>query len=111
MAIQIEQLSRAVQLSPEDSDLQLLLGYQLLGTDKLESAAGHLDSAALDSNNRQAATLLKNLLNKLNGSATDDPDSKDTPTDGSSKAQPPGKSDGANFRTFAMAANNWLAVE
>lgn len=62
---QIEQLERAVRLSPGDADLELLLGYQLLGTGKLDEASEHLQSAELSGNNSQAATVLMKLLGKL----------------------------------------------
>ncbi|MFH1719133.1 MAG: tetratricopeptide repeat protein [Planctomycetota bacterium] len=62
---QVEQLERAAQLNPGDPDMELLLGYQLLGMGKLDDAAGHLQNAGRDSNNTQAATVLTDLLEKL----------------------------------------------
>jgi tetratricopeptide (TPR) repeat protein len=62
---QVEQLDRAVRLNRSDSDLELLLGYQLLGMGRYDEAAGHLQNALLDSDNSQAATVLMSLLEKL----------------------------------------------
>jgi len=62
---QIKQLSRAVRLNPFDANLQLLLGYQLLGMGRLDEAAEPLQKAQQDSDNHQAATLLMSLLEKL----------------------------------------------
>jgi len=67
---QVEQLTRVVRLNPNDADLQLLLGYQLLGMGQLEEAGAHLQNARLDSGNSQAATLLINLLKKLKSTDT-----------------------------------------
>jgi len=62
---QVEQLAQKVETDPYDADLQLLLGYQLLGAGKHDEAASHLQSARLNPNNTQAATTLINLLEKL----------------------------------------------
>jgi tetratricopeptide (TPR) repeat protein len=62
---QIDKLNRMVILNEPDADSQLLLGYQLLGTGKYDEAAQHLQTAAKDSNNKEAATLLLDLLEKL----------------------------------------------
>ena len=118
---QIEQLSRAVQLNPVDSDLRLLLGYQLLGMNKHNEAAEHLQIAKQDEKNNQAATLLTNLLHKL--SKPDDSNSEGTeqqsvkpkveesePDDGSAKAQPKQKRQDVDLVALAKAADNWLAA-
>jgi tetratricopeptide (TPR) repeat protein len=62
---QVEQLARAVRLDSTDSDLSLLLGYQLLGVGRFDEAVGHLQNARPDSNNSQSATVLMGLLEKL----------------------------------------------
>jgi hypothetical protein len=62
---QIKHLKEKVTQDPLDADLQLLLGYQLLGVGRLDEAAKPLADARLDYNNHQAATLLLNLLEKL----------------------------------------------
>ena len=69
---QVEQLERAIQLNPVNADLQLLLGYQLLGMGKHDEALGHLQSAQQDSNNTKSATLLIGLLEKLRGADDND---------------------------------------
>jgi tetratricopeptide (TPR) repeat protein len=62
---QIKHLKEKVTQDPLDADLQLLLGYQLLGVGRLDEAAKPLANARLDYNNHQAATVLLNLLEKL----------------------------------------------
>jgi len=62
---QIEQLAEKIKQSEPDADLELLLGYQLLGTGKHDEAASHLQNARLNADNTQAATVLLNLLEKL----------------------------------------------
>ncbi len=62
---QIEHLKTKVTQDPLDADLQLLLGYQLLGMGRLDEAAKPLANARLDYNNHQAATRLLSLLEKL----------------------------------------------
>lgn len=62
---QVGQLAEVVESKPFDADLRLLLGYQLLGTGRLDEAVKHLQSARLDCNNSQAATVLIDLLEKL----------------------------------------------
>ncbi len=120
---QIEQLSRAVQVNPADSNLRLLLGYQLLGMGKLDEAPVHLRSAALDSDNNQAATLLTKLLEKLRkpadvGSdvkeqqpANPKPQAAPLSDNGSAKAPPTQEREDVDMVALAMAADNWLAAE
>lgn len=120
---QIEQLSRVAHLNPADSDLRLLLGYQLLGMGKLDEAAGHLQNAALDSNNEQAATTLTNFLEKLSkpvGSNSDvkeqqpdNPETQEEPLsgDGNAKAPPTKKRQDVDMVALAVAADDWLSVE
>lgn len=62
---QIEQLSKVVKLNPFDSDLQLLLGYQLLGMGRFDEALEPLENAQKDYKNTQAATRLLGLLKEL----------------------------------------------
>lgn len=117
---QIEQLSRAVQLDPADSDLRLLLGYQLLGTGKLDEAAGHIRSAGLDGGNKDAANTLTNLLEKLRQPAgTESKATEQQPAglktneagqqdNGSARALPTRKNEDTDIRALAIAADNWL---
>jgi len=71
---QIQQLEQTVEQNPLNADFELLLGYQLLGISRFDEAAGHLQNARLDASNRQAATALLSVLEKLeetNGSSSD----------------------------------------
>ncbi len=62
---QIDQLKTKAEQNDNDADLQLLLGYQLLGTGEIDSAVEPLHQASLDSaNNRAAITLIK-LLDQI----------------------------------------------
>ena len=120
---QIEQLSRAVQLSPADSDLRLLLGYQLLGMSRVDEAAVHLQSAGVDSGNNRAATVLMKLLEKPRKPAGADsnveepqpatPKPQEPPLsgNGSAKTPPTPKRKDVDMVAFAMAADNWLAAQ
>ncbi|MBN2182008.1 MAG: tetratricopeptide repeat protein [Sedimentisphaerales bacterium] len=62
---QIDTLKRTIILINHSAEMELLLGYQMLGTGKLDEAAGHLEIAASDDKNNEAATLLIKLLEKL----------------------------------------------
>jgi tetratricopeptide (TPR) repeat protein len=62
---QLDQLAEKAELYSFDADLQLLLGYQLLGLGQRDKAVEHLTNACLDLENSQAATVLLNLLEKL----------------------------------------------
>ena len=120
----IEQLTRAAQLDPSDSDLRLLLGYQLLGTNRLEEAAGHLRSAGAEQKNSQSAAVLTALLEKLkkaDGNKNAESDQQQPPapkpsdtsqaTDASAKASPRRNNEDVDIRVLAMAADEWLAHE
>ncbi len=54
----IELLEEAVQKDPYNADLQLLLGYELLGAERYEAASKHLRTAQLHLENRAAAKFL-----------------------------------------------------
>ena len=62
---QIDSLTKQVELYGLDADLQLLLGYQLLGVGELDAAIDPLQQAKLNPKNMQAATVLLNLLHKI----------------------------------------------
>jgi len=62
---QIDHLAERSSLCGLDPDLQLLLGYQLLGTGELQAATEPLQQASLDSTNTASATILLNLLEKI----------------------------------------------
>jgi len=62
---QINRLAEKAELYSFDADLQLLLGYQLLGIGKLDEAVEPLQRASRDRENAVAATTLLNVLEKI----------------------------------------------
>ena len=62
---QIDKLSEKAGIYRYDADLQLLLGYQLLGAGAIDDAFEPLQQASLDSVNADAATVLLDLLAKI----------------------------------------------
>ncbi|MHC4172210.1 MAG: tetratricopeptide repeat protein [Planctomycetota bacterium] len=62
---QINLLAEKAELYSFDADLQLLLGYQLLGIGKLDEAVEPLQRASRDMENAVAATTLLNVLEKI----------------------------------------------
>jgi hypothetical protein len=62
---QIDRLSERAELYSYDADLQLLLGYQLLGVGEIDEARGPLQRARLDTENAPAANVLLKLLEKI----------------------------------------------
>jgi hypothetical protein len=62
---QIDRLAEKAELYSFDADLQLLLGYQLLGIGKIDEAVEPLHQASQDLENAPAATVLLNLLEKI----------------------------------------------
>ncbi len=73
---QINVLAEKAELYSFDADLQLLLGYQLLGIGKLDEAVEPLQRASRDMENAVAATTLLNVLEKIR--TTEDTDLKTT---------------------------------
>jgi hypothetical protein len=65
LELQIEQLERLVSVGSSDADLELLLGYQLLGTGRYDQAESHLNTAIINNDNSQAAKVLIDLLETL----------------------------------------------
>ena len=98
---QIEQLSEAVEKDPVDARMRLLLGYQLLGTGKLDEAAVHLDSARLNSYTNLAATLLIDVLEKNRKGMDNKTDSRSKTTTKSARKD-------IDLPALAVAANEWL---
>jgi len=68
---QIEQLNKEASLLAYDADLQLLLGYQLLGIGELDEAVEPLLFASQDVVNTDAAVTLIELLEKIRNSETE----------------------------------------
>jgi tetratricopeptide (TPR) repeat protein len=71
---QIELLSEKAKLYPYDADLQLLLGYQMLGLGELDEAEGPLTIASQDTRNAPAADVLLNLLAEMRARVQDSND-------------------------------------
>jgi len=67
---QLEKLLDKVDAYGFDADLQLLLGYHLLGVGEMEYARGPLEQAGQDIRNAQAAKVLLNVLNKQEAAGT-----------------------------------------
>lgn len=63
---QIDRLAERTQLCPSNTNLQLLLGYQLLGIGQIEKSLESLRQASIDTENTAAATVLLDLAEKLN---------------------------------------------
>ena len=64
---QIASLQRAASGESDNYDLQLLLGYQLLGTNKLDEASERLRKAGEDAVNKESAESLLDMVEKLRG--------------------------------------------
>ncbi len=62
---QMDRLAKKAELYSFDGDLQLLLGYNLLGIGEIDEAVEPLRLATLDLKNAPAATVLLNLLEKI----------------------------------------------
>ncbi|UCG56943.1 MAG: tetratricopeptide repeat protein [Phycisphaerales bacterium] len=62
---QINCLIEKAELDETDADLQLLLGYQLLGIGELDAASEHLERAIEDPKNAPGAEVLLRLLHQI----------------------------------------------
>lgn len=62
---QIVSLAEKAELNNTDSDLQLLLGYHLLGIGETDQAIGPLEQAIRDPKNARAAAVLLDLAKKV----------------------------------------------
>ncbi len=62
---QIDLLSEVAELYSSDADIQLLLGYQLLGIGEIDEAFEPLHQASLDLNNMDSAAILLDLLERI----------------------------------------------
>lgn len=62
---QIDLLSEVAELYSSDADIQLLLGYQLLGIGEIDEAFEPLHQASLDLNNKDSAAILLDLLERI----------------------------------------------
>jgi tetratricopeptide (TPR) repeat protein len=59
---QIEKLDHAAQAEPENADMQLLLGYQLMAVGKYEQSLSALGKAQPDETNTKTAEMLIGLM-------------------------------------------------
>jgi tetratricopeptide (TPR) repeat protein len=73
---QIDQLKARAAQDSSNADLQLLLGYQLLGTGEIDSAVEPLKKASLNPINNQAATTLIKLLDQIRAAQAEENKSK-----------------------------------
>jgi thioredoxin-like negative regulator of GroEL len=114
---QIEQLSEEVDKDPVNVRMRLLLGYQLLGTGKLDEAAGHLENARLNSYTNLVATLLIDVLEKNRKTRIKNTDSNQEQTDKPAEPVPANSNDentakdarkDVDMSAVAVAANQWL---
>jgi len=71
---QIDRLAEKAELYSFDGDLQLLLGYQLLGIGEIDEAVEPLRRAGEDLENAASATILLNLLEKIRAQNAEDTD-------------------------------------
>jgi hypothetical protein len=67
---QIDRLDEKAKLYSFDADLQLLLGYQLLGIGEIDQAVEPLHLASQDLENAAAAAVLLNLLEKVRANSS-----------------------------------------
>ncbi|MBN2592268.1 MAG: tetratricopeptide repeat protein, partial [Sedimentisphaerales bacterium] len=114
---QIKQLSEVVDKNPADARKRLLLGYQLLGTGKLDEAAKHLENARLNSHTNLAATLLIDVLEKNRKGLNKNTDSNQEQTEKLAEPDPSDSKDKTTTKAarkeidlpaLAMAADKWL---
>jgi tetratricopeptide (TPR) repeat protein len=76
---QVKLLGEKAKLYPYDADLQLLLGYQLLGLGELDEAESHLTMASQDTRNAPAANVLLDILAKMRARIQDSNDIQPNP--------------------------------
>jgi len=69
----IDKLSAKADFYTFDADLQLLLGYHLLGVGELDAAVEPLTRAGQDFTNAQASQVLLKLLEKVKAQAAAEP--------------------------------------
>jgi len=104
----IERLLERAELYSFDGDLQLLLGYQLLGIGELDAAAEPLQRASRDLKNAGAARVLLNLLEKIKAesSEAEDADVNEVPA----QSRDTGEGRPIRMRETMFVATLWAAV-
>jgi uncharacterized protein HemY len=114
---QIKQLSEEVDKDPVNVRMRLLLGYQLIGTCKLDEAARHLENARLKSHTNLAATLRIDVLEKNKKALNKNTDSNQEQTEKPAEPDPSDSKDKTTTKAagkeidlpaLAMAADKWL---
>ena len=85
---QIEELLDKAEDYGFDADLQLLLGYHLLGVGETEYARAPLEQASRDLNNAAAAKILLDLVDKMEAAETDESPQTQSQGAGGSTATP-----------------------
>jgi len=117
---QIEQLAEAARQNPGDGLSSLLLGYQLLGTGKLDEVAGELEKARLNSHTNQAAALLIAVLEKNRKGRDNKTDTKPEQQEKSAAPAPAGPKgstaatdarEDIDLPAMAMTADKWLGKQ
>ena len=68
----IERLSKKAYRETYNTDLQLLLGYQLLGIGEIDDAIKHFDQAGFDAENAHAVSTLTDLAEKIKAGQAED---------------------------------------
>jgi tetratricopeptide (TPR) repeat protein len=84
---QIDRLVGLVNETPEDTDLQLLLGYQLLGIGQAGQAIDPLEKAMQDPRNVQAAERLLRLAKEIQQALDEEPQQDQQSTEPADLAQ------------------------
>jgi len=88
---QLDDLAEKVEIFNFDADLQLLLGYQLLGIGQLDRAVTPLINAGRDLENADAAAVLLGLLEKIKTSEEEsEPEEVETEGVGTEEIEPEG---------------------
>ena len=86
---QIDDLAEKAELFSSDADLQLLLGYQLLGIGQVDQALAPLMFASKDLVNAEAAAVLLRLLEKIKTSDAEADSAVPTPSPGAAPGSSP----------------------
>jgi hypothetical protein len=79
---QLDKLAEKVEIFNFDADLQLLLGYQLLGIGQVDKAITPLMNAGRDLKNADAAAVLLKLLEKVKTSEDEAEETEEAETEG-----------------------------
>jgi tetratricopeptide (TPR) repeat protein len=110
---QVEKLVDKADQAENDADLQLLLGYQLLGVGETEYAREQLEQAARDPKDAAPAGILLNVVekmekeagaaNKAGGDTIQMPAAPEVKTEPPARREPPGRATGATIGEMMSA--------